>query len=1166
MWTENTGTGFDVTATFMGVTNPIETLYEAIHSRGWEVTKVKPTKTGYEAEAKNPANGQKVTKVGTTPETAVAALLMALTRIDFIRTRWSAHRKGAWETHWTDRLEEVAQAYAKAPVYDPKAVPAWVELAHDCKQRRVHLEDQLQIEVVDNPHPYDTPEDLFEDVTKKGHLFVTRSNARHPVWSVDQVVDFRIVHDVLGHAASGGDFSWHGENLAFSHHAPLLSPTAQKALFAEALGQAAYAAFHPGYGAQQKICFLDDVFSDDDAAKENGPVHQGIHPSQSLAPVETPSVPSKRASVRPGARYYHVSPASNRASIQAQGLIPSQPGDDDWGDNAAGVYLWPDRDVAHGFAVGSERETGESHDVWEVNHPGLTPEEDEIVPGSFYTSRPVPAASLRISPRSEWAYHRQASVPSMDELARFRASDECVFSDDAAEKNGPGHTETHPSQSLAPTETPSAPSKTSAFLDPNAGWESGYAPADRTEEPESGAAYTDWGDPLGWDRPNDDGITAKDMAHRLDSGWSHVTHPDGTPNRDMMKKAVVNAFTAVLLSPRKNLRWNAIHYQHLADLAHVSNDPNEYHRLLERNRTAWNVARKIPINAHKPYYRAERDYARYLQIRNPEWNARECTERAEYFTRVLLEDEKRKLSAKLEAKEAKLPEDKRTTTSQIEIQAAQRVKKHLEEIMNPSHNPETDFHVQDAFKIAAPHPPRQVSLKATDVDPSVTDLFNGDVNPDDMGAYSAWMGDHLKSIAAVSKRADEILDAALKDVHDHDGAGHHFRAAVLNMDLPGVGPKVTSFAWLLLQPLTSQLATIDSHMLDVLGYEPEDMNRRDYFRMERELQARRDAAGYSHVPLGPFQWAMWDYKRSGPDQHQDHSAFRVLSPLDHNHVDWNARANAPKRKKWKTAAPPWWKATDAAAEEVAQHFNDTIGLAYPKHTYPFREKPAYAVTASEHPANELHVSWGLPANIRNVISNWTLTQEWPEGTKFEDPDDYHVTALYAESGWENEEFHAFVKAHKSEGVPFEAIDVREFGDGDEKAIVIYLKSPQAKEQAERLMDKAEELGLEPNRHDGYKAHVTVAYGPGKPKGADIKLSFRGTELLVSRPRGLREQEGADREFLSGLASRSPYFDHEDGTSDVGAPGMTIMQHLREYYPLSTEELWAMPGVEVGKVA
>ncbi|WP_037409737.1 2'-5' RNA ligase family protein [Candidatus Solirubrobacter pratensis] len=994
MWTENTG--FDVTATFMGVTTPIDSLYGAIHSRGWEVTKVKPTSGGYEAEAKNPVNGQKVKKVGATPETAVAAVLMAVTRLDFIRTRQSA-----WSKTWTDQLAEVAQAYAKAPIYDPKAVSAWQELAHDSKRRVETLADQLQIEIVDNPTPYDGPDDLFKDI-KKGHLFVSRSNAIHPVWSPEQVVDFRIVHQVLGHAAAGSDFGWHGENQACAQHLPLLSPTAQKALFTECIGRTAFVTYQPGVPSDQKIAFLDDVFSEEAQAEGNGPGHDGVHPSQALAPVELPQA------------------------------------------------------------------------------------------------------------------------------------------------------------------------KTAAVLDPNAGWESGYAPVERGDVPESGAAYTDWGDPLGWDRANADGVTAKDMVHRLNSGWEHITRPDGTPNREMMKKAIVNAFAVVLLSPQKNLKWNAIHYQHLADTAHLTDDPHEYHRVLEQNRVAWNAARKIPVNAHKVYYEAERDYARYLQTKHPEWNHDQCLARAEQFVRILLEDEKRKVAAELAAKEANVPDEKKTTISQIEIKAGQKVKQHLEAIINPSFDPATDYGTQEAFRFGAKqvHPPGQVSLQSEDVDPTVTDLFNGDVNPEDMGAYSAWLGDHLKALAAISKRSDELLDAALRDIHDHDAAGHHFRAAVLNMGLYGVGPKVCSFAWLLLQPMRSQLATIDSHIMDVLGYEPEEMNNRDYFRMERELQARRDASGYSHVPLGGLQWAMWDYKRSGPDSHQDHSALRVLNPLDHNLIDWNARANAPKGKKWKTSAPPWWKATDPAAEEVAQHFNDTLGLSHPRHEYPFRETPIYApVTAASEPHDELHIAWGVPANIRNQIANWLVTMEWPEGTEFEDPDDYHITALYATRGWSDPEVHAWAKAYKTTGVPFEAVDVREFGDGDEKAIVIYLKSPQAKEQAERLMDLADDKGLEVSRHDGYKAHVTVAYGPGKPKGAHIDLKFRGSDLLVSKPRPRRDEDGDNLEAfarVAALGDPAPAFSHEDGTDDVGAPGMTIMQLLREYYPLTTEELWALPGLSVSK--
>ena len=203
------------------------------------------------------------------------------------------------------------------------------------------------------------------------------------------------------------------------------------------------------------------------------------------------------------------------------------------------------------------------------------------------------------------------------------------------------------------------------------------------------------------------------------------------------------------------------------------------------------------------------------------------------------------------------------------------------------------------------------------------------------GRYGAFMGTHLKAIAQISQHADEILKAALEDVREHDGEGHHFRAAVLQLGVSGVGPKVCSFAWLLLQPMTSQLGTIDTHMMDVLGHNYEkDMNNRDYFKFERELAAGRDASGYGHIPLGAFQWGMWDYKRTGPGSHQDHSAMAVIDPKPHDTIDWADKADNLKGEAWAKQGPWWWKNTQDARDQAAQQFDATT--AVPQNQVPFQ--------------------------------------------------------------------------------------------------------------------------------------------------------------------------------------------------------------------------------------
>jgi hypothetical protein len=174
----------------------------------------------------------------------------------------------------------------------------------------------------------------------------------------------------------------------------------------------------------------------------------------------------------------------------------------------------------------------------------------------------------------------------------------------------------------------------------------------------------------------------------------------------------------------------------------------------------------------------------------------------------------------------------------------------------------------------------------------------------------------------------------------HDATGHHFRASVLQLKVSGVGPKVCSFAWLLLQPMRSQLATIDVHMMRVLGHNYEkDMNNRDYAKFERELAAGRDAAGYGHVPLGAFQWAAWDAQRTGLGSHQDHSAMRVLDPMPHADVNWAAKAQGSHDlnvTEGPMQSAQWWRDTQEARDKAAEEFDKTTGYKVPKNQIPFQ--------------------------------------------------------------------------------------------------------------------------------------------------------------------------------------------------------------------------------------
>jgi hypothetical protein len=220
--------------------------------------------------------------------------LIAVTR----RQASSAIRLARWQAVFTDQLADIAEAYSKAPLYEPKASASFMELARDCTRRAKALSEHLQIQVVNDPEPYTSAEKLVDDIKKRRRLIVSRSGADHPLWSEKQVVDYRICHDVLGYAAADAGWDWHGENMAFAAHVALLGTEAQKALFSESIAQTAYATHYRAYGPQ-KVALFPQFMKDAQEHENPHKGYPGVHPSQSFPAVPQPSVKPTVASSFP---------------------------------------------------------------------------------------------------------------------------------------------------------------------------------------------------------------------------------------------------------------------------------------------------------------------------------------------------------------------------------------------------------------------------------------------------------------------------------------------------------------------------------------------------------------------------------------------------------------------------------------------------------------------------------------------------------------------------------------------------------------------------------------------------------------------------------------------------------------------------------------------------
>jgi hypothetical protein len=154
-------------------------------------------------------------------------------------------------------LRDVAAHYAAAPTHDKgiQATRAWRDLADETMATAARLRDTLDVRYTPDPEPYPTAYEMLRDIAQ-GRVVVSIANSLHPVWTLEENTAFRLVHDVVGHGATGSGFDWYGECRAYDKHwSIVVSPWARAALFTEAVGQVAYALVHGGFTVQ-KVALL----------------------------------------------------------------------------------------------------------------------------------------------------------------------------------------------------------------------------------------------------------------------------------------------------------------------------------------------------------------------------------------------------------------------------------------------------------------------------------------------------------------------------------------------------------------------------------------------------------------------------------------------------------------------------------------------------------------------------------------------------------------------------------------------------------------------------------------------------------------------------------------------------------------------------------------------
>ncbi|MGA1354445.1 MAG: hypothetical protein ACO32I_06695 [Candidatus Limnocylindrus sp.] len=161
--------------------------------------------------------------------------------------------KGGDETRRYAKI--VAQAYADAPDFDPAAVPAFQALARSLPKLFRMVQSKVEVVFVDG-QPYRDDAHLVSEVRRTGKLLVPRDFNNHPVFTPEQNLQSRAVHDWFAHLAPSAEFSQRGELRAYNAQAKLTPRAALPALFTDIVGQAMFATVY-GYFAPQKIAILD---------------------------------------------------------------------------------------------------------------------------------------------------------------------------------------------------------------------------------------------------------------------------------------------------------------------------------------------------------------------------------------------------------------------------------------------------------------------------------------------------------------------------------------------------------------------------------------------------------------------------------------------------------------------------------------------------------------------------------------------------------------------------------------------------------------------------------------------------------------------------------------------------------------------------------------------
>lgn len=179
---------------------------------------------------------------------------------------------------WNEYVNLVADSYEKAQDFDSKITGAWEALNksnhilfkrllskvnvifttnNQSEVGTINIDGRMfKVEYINPDDEYKTQSEMKKSFQDTGILKISIDYSEHPIFTVEDNIVFRTVHDYMAHILGDHNFGAKGEIASYNRHAKMAPPAAIPALFTEVVGQACYT-LKNGTFPKQKIAFLE---------------------------------------------------------------------------------------------------------------------------------------------------------------------------------------------------------------------------------------------------------------------------------------------------------------------------------------------------------------------------------------------------------------------------------------------------------------------------------------------------------------------------------------------------------------------------------------------------------------------------------------------------------------------------------------------------------------------------------------------------------------------------------------------------------------------------------------------------------------------------------------------------------------------------------------------